>query len=166
MQSVPERWQFRFDDDEVSLRDLSWPQAERVFFGATSGDLAGEADGECVSLEFNAIHAAVLYMGRDWVTLRPYFPHRPSAAQDLGPFFCEVGLRRGPQDEYLRCFVGREDGFRLFKAVLIGPSLPSELPDPYPGQPFFPGFEEVAAELACGRRLEWRPLGSSKHKHS
>jgi hypothetical protein len=163
---VPERWRFRFDDEDVSLDALSWPQAVRVFHDAAVGELSGQADDECVSLEFDATHAAVLYMGRGGVILRPYFPNRPAATQDLGPFFCGAcGIRLGPKNEYLARFVGREDGFRLFRAVLIGPCLPSQLPDPHPGQPFLPGFE-AAAELAAERVLEWRPLPSRECKHS
>jgi hypothetical protein len=160
VQKVPERWRFSFDDDEVSRRDLTWPQAAQVFHDSESGALAGQSDGECVSLEFNATHAAVLYVGRDRVILRPYFPRSPAGAQDLGPFFCRsCGLRLGDQDEYLaRFLLGRADGFRLFAAALAGPPLPVELPDPHPGQQVLPGFEEVAAELAAGRALEWWPL--------
>ena len=168
MQAVPERWRFSFDDKMVSLRELSWPQAVQVFRDTLAGDLAGQSNGECVSLEFNARHAAVLYMGRDGVILRPYFPQRPSASQDLGPFFCRCcGIQLGNKEEYLaRFLLSRADGFRLFEAVLAGSSLPSELPDPHPHQPVLPGFEEVAAELAIGRTLEWRPIPSGAATHA
>ena len=168
MQEVPERWRFSFDDEAVSLRDLSWPHAVRVFHDAKAGYLAGQSDGECVDLEFNAAHAAVLYLGRDRVILRPFFSRRPAAAQDLGPFFCRgCGVRVGSQGEYLaRFLLSRADGFRLFAAVLAGRPLPAELPDPHPGQPLLPGFEEVAAELASGRALEWRPLPAGEAKHA
>jgi hypothetical protein len=166
--NVPARWRFRFDDEEVSLRDLSWEQAVRVFRDAEAGDLAAEADGECASLEFDAAHAAVLYMGRDGGILRPYFPHRPAPAQELGPLFCSgCGIRVGPQEEYLaRFLLSREDGLRLFAAVLGGPPLPAGLPDPHPGQPVLPGLEEAAAELIAGRVLEWRPLPSADCEHA
>jgi hypothetical protein len=168
---VPERWRFSFNDDEVSLRDLTWSQAVHLFREAGAGDLNGQSEGECVSLEFNATHAAVLYMGRDGVILRPYFPRRPAAAQDLGPFFCgffcgSCGIRLGDQDEFLaRFLLSRAEGFRLFAAVLGGTSLPSALPDPHPGQPVLPGLEEAVAELAAGRVLEWRPLPSGEARH-
>jgi hypothetical protein len=160
--SVPERWRFSLDNEEVTLRGLSWPEAVRAFRDAQLGDLVGQADGECVSLEFNATDAAVLYMGRDGVILRPYFPHRQSAAQDLGPFFCGgCGIRVGDQAEYLsRFLLTREDGLRVFAAVLAGPPLPAELPDPQPGQPLFPGLESAASEL------EWRPLPSDEGKQA
>jgi hypothetical protein len=160
VQEVPERWRFSFDDDEVSLRDLTWPQAVQLFRDSEAGDLSGRSDGECVSLEFNPTHAAVLCMGREGAILRPYFPRRPASAQDLGPFFCgSCGIRLGDQEEYLaRFLLSRADGFRLFAAVLVGLTLPGELPDPHPGQPVLPGFEEAAAELAAGRALEWRRL--------
>lgn len=167
MQEVPERWRFSFDDDKASLRDLAWHQAVQVFWNADSGLLAGQADGECVSVEFNEAHAAVLYMGRDGAILRPYFPRCPANAQHLGPFFCGCcGIRVGNQEEYLaRFLLSRADGLRLFATVLIGPSLPAELPDSHPGQPVLPGCEEVVAELAVDRVLEWRPLPSGEAKH-
>jgi len=167
VQEVPERWRFSFDDEEVSLRDLTWRQAVQVFRDAESGDLAGQSDGECLSVEFNETHSAVLYMGRDGMILRPYFPRCPASAQDLGPFFCGCcGIRLGDQEEYLaRFLLSRDDGLRLFAAVLAGSALPAELPDPQPGQPVLPGFEEAAAELAAGRALEWRPLPSGEAKH-
>jgi hypothetical protein len=161
MALVPERWRFNFNNEQVSLRGLSWEQAVGVFRDADAGDLSGQADGECVSLEFNTSHAAVLYMRRDRVILRPYLLHRPAAAQDLGPFVCgECGIELGDKNEYLARFVSREDGLRLFTAVLASPLLPSELPDPNAGQPVLPGFEEVVEELAARRSLEWRPVRS------
>jgi hypothetical protein len=160
MQDVTGRWRYCFHDDFVSLRDLSRPEAVEVFRDAEDGELAADVDGEGATLEFNAAHAAVIYMGRDRLLLRPYFPLRPAAAQDLGPFFCRsCGIRQGDRDEYLsRFLLTRTDGLRLFAAVLAGPPLPSELPDPHPGQRVLPGFEEAAAEMAARRALEWRPL--------
>jgi hypothetical protein len=168
VQAIPERWRFNFDDDEVSLRDLSWPQAVEVFRDAEAGELVGQSDGECVTLEFNAVHAAVLCMGRDRVILRPYFPRRPADIQDLEPFVCSCcGIRLGDQDEYLaRFLLSRADGFRLFAEVLASSSLPSELSDPHPGQPVLPGFEEAVAEMVAGRALQWCPLPEGKSKHA
>ena len=132
MPTIPDRWRFRFDSEAASLRDLPWAEAMRVFGGSASGDFTAETEGECVSLEFNDVYAAVLYMGRDGVVLRPYFLHRPAADQDLQPFFCGgCGIRVGDRDEYLARFVSREDGFRLFVAVLANAALPTELPDPH-----------------------------------
>jgi hypothetical protein len=166
VQQVPKRWRFSFDDDEVSLRDLSWPQAVHVVRVAEAGDLAGQSDDVCVSLEFNTASAAVTYMGRDGVILRPYFPRRPAIAQDLRPFFCgSCGVRLGNHEEYLmRFLLNRDDGLRLFVALLVGPSLPAALPEPYPSQPMLPGFEQVAAQLAAERILEWRPIPSREPK--
>ena len=159
MQEVPERWRFSFDDDAVSLHNLSWPQAARVFRDAPAGELAGQSDGECVALEFDPARAAVLFMGPDRVVLRPYFPRRPAAAQDLRPCFCGCGIRLGNHAEYLsRFLLSRADGFRLFAAVLAGPALPPELPEALPGQPMLPGFEAVAVERAAAPAIEWRPL--------
>lgn len=110
MQGVPARWRFNFNDDAVSLRDLSWAEAARVFRGAETGDLDGQADGECVSLEFDASHAAVVYMGRDGVIVRPYFPHRAAATQDLAPFFDGCGIRVGPQGDTYRGFSAGRTG--------------------------------------------------------
>jgi hypothetical protein len=159
MQTIPYQWRFRYEDEEISLRDLSWSDVARVLQDAEAGNVSGQADGVCVSLEFDRDHAAVLYMGRDGVILRPYFPHLPPAVQDLGPFFCDgCGVRLGAHGEYLARFMSRADGFRLFAAVLAGPSLPSRLPDPHAGQPALPGLEGVIETLAAGRVLEWRPL--------
>ena len=63
MANVPEEWRFSFDDEEVGLRDLSWPEAVRFFRSADARDLAAQADGQCVSLEFNTIHAAAQHKG-------------------------------------------------------------------------------------------------------
>lgn len=160
--SVPERWRFSLDNEEVSLRDLSWHAALEAARTTEAGDLAAQADGECVQCEFNTTHAAVLYMGRDQVILRPYLPDKPAAAQDLTPFFCGgCGIQVGPKDEYLSRFFDRETGFQLFKAVLQGPSLPASLPEVPPHQPVLPGFE-AAAE----RPLEWRPLPHEDGGHA
>jgi hypothetical protein len=160
MSPVPERWRFCFSDDEVSLPHLSWHQAVRLFRDAESGELTGQSDGECVSLEFDATHAAVLYMGQDAVILRPYFPRESVVAQDVGQFFCgSCGIRKGHQDEYLmRFLLNRVEGFALFRAVLAGSPLPTQLPDPEPSQPALPGFEELLAD----RVFEWRPLRSTE----
>lgn len=47
MASVRERWRFSSDDEGVSLRELSWPVAVRVYREAEAGGLAGQADGAC-----------------------------------------------------------------------------------------------------------------------
>jgi hypothetical protein len=80
-------------------------------------------------VEFNALHAAVMYMGPDKVILRPYLPGRSADSQDIAPYFCECcGVLLGPHDEYLSKFVARDRGFRLFAAVVQGPELPKTLP--------------------------------------
>src|SRR5260370_41861525 len=97
---VHERWRFSLDNEEMSLRELSWADALEAAHETRQGDLAAQSDGECVQCEFNATHAAVLYMGRDGVILRPYLPGRPEAAQDLSPFFCGGrGIPAGPPQE-------------------------------------------------------------------
>jgi hypothetical protein len=161
---VSEPWRFSFHDEEVSLRDLSWPQAIQVYHDADAGHLAGQLDGRCISLEFRANHAAVFYMGPDGVVLRPYFPRRSAVAQDVEPFFCgSCGVLLGDREEFLaRFLMSRADGFRLFVAALASPVPPSELPDPCAGQPILPGLTEAVAELAAGRILEWRPLPAGK----
>ena len=167
MPTIPDRWRFRFDSEAASLRDLPWAEAMRVFSDSASGDLTAETEGECVSLEFNDAHAAVLYMGRDGVVLRPYFLDRPAANQALEPFFCGgCGIRVGDRDEYLARFVSREDGFRLFVAVLADTALPTELPVPSPGHPMLPSFEPPATKPRVGRSLEWQPLPSGECNHA
>jgi hypothetical protein len=151
--NVPERWRFNFDNEDVSLRDLTYPDAVKVFRGAEAGELSGQAAGECVSLEFNRDHAAVLVIDQDGVISRPYFPSRSAEAQDLRPFFCGgCDIRVGDRAEYLSRFLSREDGFRLFVAVLSGLGLPSELPDTQTGQKAFPSFDFPVSAV------EWRPL--------
>ena len=99
---------------------------------------------------------------RDEVILRPYLPDRPAAAQDLTPFFCGgCGIQLGPKDEYLACFFDRETGFRLFEAVLCGPSLPVTLPESLDDQPMVPGFEPVAPSS-----IVWRPLPNAECGHA
>src|SRR5262249_13953487 len=149
----PRRWRFRFDNEEVSLGGLSWPQVAEVFHETSAGEFEGQSQGEYVYLEFNATRAAVLYRGRDGVYLRPYFPRQPAADQDLGPFYCDgCGIRLGDPDEYLaRFLLSREEGLCLFAAVLAGPPLPSELPDLHEGQPVLPGFEEWVVAWTAGQ---------------
>lgn len=123
--SVSERRRFSFNDDEASFFDLSWPDAARVRRDAEAGDLAGKADGESMSPEFDRDHNALLVIGRDGVILRPRLPSRPAADQDMGPFFwCGCGIQVGDQAECLSRFVSRAVGSRLFAAVLLGPGLP------------------------------------------
>jgi hypothetical protein len=155
-QSILNRWRFGLDTEEVSLHDLSWQEAVDLARATSAGDLTAQSDGEFAKLEFNATHAAVLYMGRDGVILRPYFPNRSAADQNLSRFFCGgCGIRVGSQDEYLARFFDREHGFRLFAAVVGSPSLPTEMPDISLGQLVLPGFADVVAAASV---LEWRPL--------
>jgi hypothetical protein len=160
--SVPERWRFSLDNREISLRLLTWAEAIQTAREVEQGDLAAQADGECVQCEFNATHAAVLYAGRDGVILRPYLPDRTAAAQDLAPFFCGgCGVQLGSKDEYLTRFFDRETGFRLFKEVLCGPPLPDSMPELRPDQPTLPGVE-----LSSHRAVEWRPLPHQAPGHT
>lgn len=166
-QAVPDRWRFSLDSEDVSLRDLSWPEARRMARANETGDLAAQSDGECVQLEFNATHAAVLYMGRDGIIRWPYRPNSPTDAQDITPYFCKCcGIRIGSQDGYLARFFERADGFRLFEAVLRGPTLPAELPRRNADQPVIDRFEVAVDEWAITRVLEWRPLPSGAGRHS
>ena len=150
--SVPERWRFSLDNEKVSLQDMSWRDALEAARTTEAGNLAAQADGECVQCEFNPTHAAVLYMGRDERILRPYLPDKPAAAQDLTPFFCGgCGIRVGPKDQYLARFFDRETGFQLFNAVLCGPPLPGLLPEAQPDQTVLPGFERLGGYWSGGR---------------
>ncbi len=166
MHEILVQWRFSFDDEQTSLRNLSWSQAVQVFRDTTAGELTAQSDGNCVSVEFNANHAAVLYMGRDGVILRPYFPLRSAGTQDLAPFFCGgCGVRVGDRQEYLtRFLLTRADGFRLFTAVLVDAALPTKLPEAEPRQPLLPGLEEMAGTAAIERMLVWQPLPSNEAK--
>lgn len=167
MGSVPERWRFLFDGPEESHADLTWPEAVRVVRASSRGELFAQTDHACVSLEFNPTQAAVVYMGRDRITQRPYILCRPAESQDLRPSFCGgCGLLIGDRDEYLSRFLGREDGIRLFEAVLVGPGLPSSLPVPAENQPVLPGLEGAVAERSLERSLEWRPLAYEEREHT
>ncbi len=84
---ISERWSFGLDNEKISLRDISWSDALPAARETEQGVLAAQSDGECVQCEFNATHAAVLYMGRDEVIYWPYLPDRSAAEQDLTPFF-------------------------------------------------------------------------------
>lgn len=168
MRGVPESWRFHFAGDTVTLRDLDWPGAVRAFRDFARGDLYAEAGDEQVSLEFNAEHAAVLYMRAGEAVLRPYFPHRSAESQDLSPFFCDCcGVQIGDPDEYLSRFLGRQDGFRLFEALLHGPGLPDRLPLPRGGHPRLPGFEEDDGDgRSIERHLEWKPIPKGDDDHA
>jgi hypothetical protein len=156
-QPIPDRWRFSLDTEEESFRELTWTEAVRMVRTTQAGHLDAQASGECVIFEFNTTHAAMLYMGRDGMILQPYFPHRPESAQEFTPSICSgCGVGIGSQDDYLSGYFRREDGLRLLAAVLRGPTLPRELPDPHPDRPLLPGFEE----MSVGRELEWRALPS------
>ena len=141
------RWRFNLESDEESFAGLSVHEAFECAAEIENGTLSALADGECVQCEFNATHASVLFMGRDRVILRPFFPARPAEAQDLAPFYCSCcGILEGPMDEYLARFFDRQDGLLLFRRVLMGPSLPRVWP------------ETDAAEIHTNTALEWIPL--------
>jgi hypothetical protein len=159
--SVPERWRFSLDNEEISLRDLSWADAVQAAREIEQGDLAAQSAGECVQCEFNATHAAVLYMGPDGVILRPYLLDLPAAAQDLTPFFCgSCGIQVGPKAEYLARFFDRAAGFRLFEAVLYGLPLPDAIPEAQPDRPMLPSIGTLPQ-----RPVEWRPLPHEECRH-
>lgn len=170
MRSIPGRWRFHFVGDldgyEGSLSDLSWPEVVLVLRAAEWGDLDAQSDDEWVTLAFNATHAAVLYTGRDRITLRPYLASRPVGCQDVSPFFEDGGIIRGHRDQYLARSFGREDGFRLFAAVLAAPTLPADLPDPHAGQPALTSLDDVVAARAVSRSIEWRPLLDERHRRA
>ncbi|OJW07114.1 MAG: hypothetical protein BGO49_28095 [Planctomycetales bacterium 71-10] len=169
MREVPACWRFHFDGDTATLRDLDWPEVVRAFRDFARGDLSAEAGDEHVSFQFNAEHAAVLYMRSGAAVLRPYFPDRSAESQDLSPFFCDCcGVQLGDPDEYLSRFLDRQDGFRLFEALLHGPGLPDRLPIPHDGHPRLPGFDEGDAEdeRSIERSLEWRPMPKADDGHA
>ena len=147
MPKVPDHWRLNLSSEQVGFGDLSWDEALKEAAAIEFGDLAAQSEGECVQCEFDGKHAAVLYMGRDGVILRPYFPGRPPEAQDLTPYFCKCcGILLGPMDEYLARFFERAEGFLLFERVLCGPSLPTAWP------------ESDSAKVRADSVLEWRPL--------
>lgn len=156
--SISNRWRFSLDTENVSLKNLSWQEAEIAARTSTSGDLAAQTEDVCVSLEFNSTHAAVLYMGPDKIILRPYLPQRTPESQDLGPFFCKCcGVLLGPQEEYLARFLTRAEGFQLFLSILQNQSLPTSLPSAE--------SEETEFGLAADQILVWRPIPVGEGQH-
>jgi len=145
------QWRFRADNDDVDLRDLTLSEVLAVASQWEEGAVAAERGGECVQLEFNSSHAAVLYMGPDKTILRPFFPGRSAESQDISPYFCRCcGIHLGPQDEYLSKFVSRDRGVQLFVAVIES----SELPTVLPGVP-------IGADSA----VRWTPLPAPSGDH-
>jgi hypothetical protein len=165
---IPAKWRLSFDNSEISGRDLSWADSLQLFSSSDSGELSAQAEGKCVSLEFNSQHAAVLYLGNDGVILRPYFSSRSYAEQDVSEFFCKCcGVQLGDIDEYLsRFLLSRSQGMELFKTVLATSSLPRQLPDTETGQSQLPGFDEFVKERSSERELEWRPLPPGELSHA
>ena len=119
------QWRFRVDNEDVGLCDLTLSEALDAASRCDEGTVAGERGSECVQLEFNCSHAAVLYMGPNKKILRPYFPNRTDESQDISPYFCKCcGIQVGPQDEYLSKFFSRDRGVQLLTAVIEAPELP------------------------------------------
>jgi len=122
---IPKRWSFSLTSEEFNSVDLSWPDVLKETARLKSGEVAASSDAASAQLEFNATHAAVLFMQRGGDILRPYFPGRPAEGQDITAFYCDCcGDLLGPRDEYLARFMERAEGFRLFEAMLREVELP------------------------------------------
>lgn len=152
----PVVWRFHFVGDEESFDNLTWPEAKRVCKHAEDGELIATGGGMQIYLEFNTSHVVLDLKLPDNVWLRPYFPHRPGVDQDLAPFFrAYCGTWIHDRDEYLARGMEREEGFRLFVAVLVGPSLPSRVPERYCHQPLLPELVDYAPVLADYHAVQW-----------
>jgi hypothetical protein len=155
------------DLDDISLVPVSEDEALRLAMEAERGtlDLTGER-GDCVEVQFDAVHALVLYMGTDRKILRPHLPNRKETGQGIEEFFCECcGVQLGDRAEMLTRCTSREEGFRLCREILRG-RLPDAIPVSSPDQSFLPGMNELAHAEAAGRVVQWVLLqGRRKSSH-
>jgi len=95
--------------------------------------IADGEGGERIELGFNATHASIIFADDEGV-LRPYFPGRDAASQDIDEFFCDgCGLRVGNLDGSLARCMGRGEGFRLCGELLRSGALPATMPAEGPG---------------------------------
>lgn len=124
------RWQFSVDLLDAAYDTADWTEVVRVCQGAPEGVVVARGeDGEQVEFEFNATHASIL-LATDDALLRPYFPGRSDAEQDISEFFCgECNLRVGNMARFLARSMGRAEAFRLCSILLNGGELPCELPE-------------------------------------
>jgi hypothetical protein len=112
----------------------TWAEVLRLCDGADSGVVVANGEGgERIELEFNATHASIIFADDERV-LRPYFPCRDAASQDIDEFFCDgCGLRVGNLDGFLAHCMDRGEGFRLCGELFQSGTLPETMPADRPG---------------------------------
>ncbi len=166
--SLSSQWTLSLDLDDASIPDVPFADAIRIAGDAESGTVSavGEA-GDCLELEFDDSHALVWYMTAEKILLRPHCLNRPEGEQRIEEFFCHCcGVRLGPQEAYMSCGIGREEGFRLFRSVLESGVLPDTIPERQPAQEWLPGMTLLKEREALGRALEWRRCEPQGREHS
>jgi hypothetical protein len=145
---ISTRWEIVLDLEEGSVSPSSWEAALDRARSSSSGVLSGAGEGgDWIELEFNFSRAAVWYRTAGEKMLRPYFPHRHESEQQV------------EEEELLRGGMSREEGFRLFRAIMQSGQLPAAIPEERLNQPCLPGLEAFEEQETRRRVIEWRPLG-------
>ncbi len=121
---------------------------------------ASASDGRSLQLRFDEARSFVLYMGADGVTLWPHFPARSDVRSQIQAMFCPCcGILLRCWDDLLPLGMRRDEGFRLYEAIIASGQLPSAVPEPSSDQPLLPGMESIAEWETKGRVIEWHRLG-------
>ena len=145
---ISTRWEIVLDLEEGCVSPSSWEAALERARSSSSGVLSGAGEGgDWIELEFNATRAAVWYRTAGEKMLRPYFPHRHESEQQV------------EEEELLQGGMSREEGFRLFRAIVQSGQLLATIPEEQADQPCLPGLEALGEQAARRRVVEWRPAG-------
>lgn len=167
MQAVPAHWRFSFDCLEYSLRELSWNAVLEVFQESDTGYIQAEASGLVVEFEFDENDSMVFYQGGDQNLWYPWLSGRRIPLEQLGRFFCPgCALNFGLRERLEQFGFNREAGFRLFRAILTNPQLPTELPafSPKTALMSWPGEDFI--EVAERPQLAWYPTNQLRCNHT
>jgi hypothetical protein len=108
-------WTFTLEFEDASFKLASQTQAMRLACEAASGTLSATGDrGDCVEMQYDALHALVLYMPASRPILRPHFPNRVNSGACIEEFFCACcGVQLGNKTEMLRYCPSREEGIHV-----------------------------------------------------
>src|SRR5262245_40167827 len=83
------RWTFALELPGAGLTPSGEDEPLRLTRAAESGTLSATGENEdCVEVQFDALHAMVLYMTAEGTILRPHFPNRLQTGQGIEEFFC------------------------------------------------------------------------------
>ena len=154
------RWTFTLDLEDASLKPSTQAQALRLAGDSQDGTLGATGDlGDCLDMQYDSMHALVLYAAACGPIFRPHFPNREETGARVEEYFCECcGVQLGDRKEMLRCCLRRDEGFRVCRAILHG-QLPDTIPEENPQYRPLPGVDK-----ATGTELEWVEL-NGRHKH-